>query len=252
MAFTVLQRGAASPASATVTFGSPTTAGSCLIVVAVSNVGGGGCTAKTAAGAVTPLMGAQYGAGHNGDWAGIWFLPPAANHGGLTSATVAGGYEAGFLEVTGTAGYPQILAGYTAAGNATASTTFTCANPGASAANFTVFAYGYDVSNGGTALSDGTGNAQVLSNYGQYSYTLTAAGSSGTMTSRTYDCAAVSFAPASAGGLTPAVLPPVGVFRGPCGAKLQDSDTPHGGAGWRPRLRAVAGPPGQLRARLCG
>jgi len=219
MTFTVPQKGSGAAGSTSVTFGSPTTAGSTLVILTVSNIAAGGCTA----GGLT-LMGGIYGTGHNGDYTGIWYLPN--NPGGIRSASVTGCYVTGYLEVTGTAGYPQILAGQSTGGTSTAATSYVMTNPGASASNFTVFVIGYDVSNGGTPYGDGSSGATLLSDYGQFSYT-TAAGNatSGTFAARTYDWCAVSFAPASAGGLTPNLLPPAGVYRGPCGGKVRDSNT---------------------------
>ena len=125
MAFTVVQSGSSAGGTTSVTFSTATTPGSCLIIMAVSNITAGGCTA----GGLT-LMGGMYGAGHNGDWTGIWYLPPASNPGGITSAAVTGAYAVGYLEVTGTAGYPQILGGQTTGGNAPAATIVLVREPG--------------------------------------------------------------------------------------------------------------------------
>ena len=219
MAFTVLQKGASAGGQTTVTFNSPTTAGSCLIILAVSNIAAAACTA----GGYT-LQGGAYGTGHGGDYTGIWFLP--ANPGGISSAQVTGSYAVGYLEVPGIAGFPNLLAGTGTGGNSTAGTSFSCANPAGSGSDFTVFAYAYDNTNSGSHFADGMTGATTLSNYGQFTYTTGAPGSSGTFPHpTTYDCCAVSFAPASAGGLTPNPLPAAGVYRGPAGGKLQDSNT---------------------------
>ena len=219
MAFSVLQKGAGAASSTHVTFGSATTAGSCLIVLTVSNIAAGGCTAGG-----NTLMGGAYGAGHNGDYSGIWYLPD--NPGGITSAQVTGCYAVGYLEVTGTAGYPQILAAAATGGNSTAVTSYTITNPGASTSNFTVFCVAYDANSGGTPHIDGSTGATALGGYGQFGYTTLAGNAtSGTIPAQTYDWCAVSFAPATAGGLTFSTLPTAGVYRGPCGGKLQDSNT---------------------------
>ena len=60
---------------------------------------------------------------------------------------------------------------------------------------------------------------------GSSRYTTGTGMSYGVLPAGTYDCCACRFAPASAGGLTPNPLPAAGVYRGPCGGKLQDSNT---------------------------
>ena len=242
MAFSVIQKGASAGGQTTVPFGA-TTPGSCLIILAVSNNAAAACTA----GGQT-LMGAAYGTGHNGDYCGIWFLPN--NPGGISNATVSGSYAVGFLEVSGVAGFPNLLDATYTGGDATQTSTFSCANPAASAADFTVTAYAYDVTNSGTPFADHMTGTTLLSNYGQFSYTTGTGMSYGVLPAGTYDCCAVSFAPASAGGLTPNPQPAAGVYRGPCGGKLQDSNTSTVAQAGILAYEAVAGPARHLCPRL--
>jgi hypothetical protein len=186
-AVTVVQYGTAT--SGSVTLSQPTTQGSMLLIFCVSNQVWGTAYGTLGSSQVAAAC-CRYTAGHNNDFTGVWFIGncPA----GITAVSVTGTYSVAYVEVLGLSPGANPIINSGSGGSATAGTSFSLTNPGGVPA-FTVYAYGYDVNNGGTPFADGTGNQHLNSNYGQISWTTGTGNSSGTMTSGTWDGCAVSF-----------------------------------------------------------
>jgi hypothetical protein len=187
VAWSVVQSGANTGFSGTVNFSQATTADNLLIIIDVSNSAGDTCASGG-----NPLTQGAYSASSGGNFAAVFYLPKCP--GGLTSATVTGTsvFAVGYIEVSGadTSQSP-------ATGTATGTGTWNVANPGGSAADFTVFGFTYGNSNAGTPFSDGLTDA-VVSNFGQQSYTTTASGSTTASSATNWAAAAASFTPAAA------------------------------------------------------
>jgi hypothetical protein len=153
---------ASAATSTSVTFTNNTAPQTCIVAYIISN----SATTPT----ITDATGthtftkAAYSASFNGDFAGIWYL--LANPGGLTGLKDTSGtvFALGYAEVSGILSQQTVGTG----GDATAGTTYSMAAPSGARYFMDTYVLVYDVSNGGTAESDGTGfNPFIISNNGQ-------------------------------------------------------------------------------------
>jgi hypothetical protein len=187
VSFTVVQSGANSGFSGSVTFGSTVTAGNLLIIFDVTNSSGDTCSASG-----NSCTQAAYSAGIGGNFHAVFFLPNCPS--GVTGATISGTspFAVGYIEVSGAATSQS-----PATGTATGTGTWNVTNPGASSSDFTVYGFTYSTSNAGTAFSDGLTD-HVASNFGQFSYTTTSSNSTTASSVTNWAAAAASFTPAAA------------------------------------------------------
>lgn len=138
--------------------------GSLVVIVVVSN----SATTPTITTGSNTLTKAVYTSGHNGDYTGIYYLPPSSNPGAQTtvSDTSATIYGLGYMEFGG-AQWTSPLVNTSTGGNASTGTAATCTAP-TGLAQAEVYMASYNVSNAGTAFTDNfpTGPLPV-SFYGQ-------------------------------------------------------------------------------------
>jgi hypothetical protein len=178
-----------------------TRAGNTLIVYISSNTATvPTVTATGVNGTIANLTCGYWSLGHNGDYTGIFYLlntPPTVT--GITTSSVYASY---YREVQGIPANPIVYWNW--GGNATAGTTISVPISGyAVAGDFTTAVVSYDVSNAGTVHADGWTDDQLMSNFGQTSYTLATTGGSATMTSATYDDCSLTFKQVNQAGVPP-------------------------------------------------
>jgi hypothetical protein len=195
MPFTLRQpRGSFSGTS--LTYNSALGAGTLLVAYIVSNSG----TPPTVTSGSQTLTSAVYTAGHNGDWTGIFYLPPDGNPGGQTTLSAPTIYALGYAEFTGCQ-YHSPLVNTSVGGNAVAGTSVTCTSP-AGAAQMQTYICAYDVTNSGTAIADGYPTPPapfIVSNFGQTGWTPAKTDPSFSIASGTYDICMANFLGASGG-----------------------------------------------------
>lgn len=151
------------------------------------------------------LSNAIWTAGHNGDYTGIYFLPPLSNPGSQTSMSATNSpYGLGFMEFQGASWNP--LAATSSGGNATPGTSATCNQP-ATGAQLEVYFTAYDVSNAGSHFVDSWANVPVVcTNYAQGNYEIGAGNQGVTYTlgsSGTYDICMANFYDVANGPVQP-------------------------------------------------
>ena len=186
--YSVIQRGVLVGTGGSLSKG--TEAGNTLIVYVISNTATQPVVTYSGAASGTATCG-YWSAGHNGDFAGIYYVLNTPL--GITAVSYAGAYGGYYREVNGIVANPMVYWNF--GGNATAGTTFSVGVSGYSVAgDFMTNMLAYDVSNGGSPVADGWTDTRAATSFGQTSYSTAIAAAAGNLpSSGTYDCCTLDF-----------------------------------------------------------